>query len=425
MTVKSIVYRPVAVYKNTTIRDDGSKAISQGSYSWNCDRTKSGSSVPRYKEAIAGLTSATSSYSLIGKDVEWDDVSFSAVTEHPSTKKKIVYLLEGYGLGNRPIHSALPSVGSVKGAAVAKFYSKIAEAIASFKGLVFLGEMRESLDTIGSCLKLIKNSLMSLWIFLRNSRRILRRALRKARDRKQRRRLIANAERRVANRYLEFSFGVEPLIADIESLYATICKERVLTERLFARVREEGEIPSYSTASLLAGCVLFNRTDTVKTVVKSSCTGGIKHVVPERPNALAGTAESLGLSLREVVPSLWELTPFSFLVDYFVNVSDLINTAVYGDTSLYYSCQSTIVKSTVEVVLSAPRKGDDRYWTYKVVGFDAGTVRVSLPYWNFTREALNPLNAGFRFTLPGASRKWINMVALFVSWVHKFRSTPD
>lgn len=425
MTVKSIVYRPVAVFKNTTIRSDGSVTTSRGSYIWNCDGTKSGSPVPHYKQAIANLTSATSPYSRVGKDVEWDNVSFSATTEDPGTGKRIIYLLEGYGLNTRPIHTALPTVGSVKGAAVAKFYSKVADSIASFKGLVFLGEMRESLDTVGSYLKLLMGSLRSLWMFLRNARRTLRRALRKARNRKQRRRLIANAEKRIANRYLEFTFGAQPLIADIESLSAVLCEEKVLTERLFARVKEEESNPSHSTAAILGGNVLYNCTVTTKTVVKSSCVGGIKHIIPERFNTLTGTAESLGLSLREVVPSLWELTPFSFLVDYFVNVSDLINTTMYGDTSLYYSCQSTIVKSTVEVYYSAPRKADDRYWTYKVVEFDAGPVRVSLPYWSFTREALNPLNAELRFSLPSNARKWVNMVALFISWAHKFRSQPD
>lgn len=425
MAVKSFVYRPVAVYKATTINYDGTKSTSAFSYSWNCDTVKDGVSVPRYREAIASMTSATSAYSVKGKDVEWSNVTFSATTEHPSSKRVIVYLHEGYGLNNRPIHSALPLEGSVKGAAVAKFFSKLADAISRFKGLVFAGELRESLDTIGNNLTRLMKLLSGLWGLLRGTRKQLRRALRKAKSRSRRRNLIAAAEKRASSWYLEFTFGVQPLIEDIESLYGAFCKERAEVERIHARWTEKGETRSFSTAAFCSSRILMDRTDTNRTVVRSTCTGAIKHVIPERPNSLEGTAEALGITIQQVIPSIWELTPFSFLVDYFVNIGDLLNTAVYGNTSLYYSCQSTLLKSEVEVWCSNARKAPDTYLTYKTTDINASSVRISLPNWHFRREPLSPLNAAINFHIPYNGKQWVNMVALFVQWAHKFRDSSD
>lgn len=426
MPVKSFVYRPVAAYKATTIGYDGTKTATTLSYTWNCDSAKNGSPVPRYRELIKSMASATSAYSAVGKDVEWSSVSFSATTVHPSNGKVITYLHEGFGLTHRPTHSALPIVGSVKGAAVAKFYSKLADAISRFKGLVFAGELRESLDTIGQNLSRLMKLLRGLWVLLRDFRRQLRRALRKARTRIRKKRLIAAAERRASSWYLEFTFGVQPLIEDIESLYGVFCKERAEVERIHARQREDGETRSpVGTKAYCGSCILMDEVTTVRSTVKSTCTGGIKHVIPERPNNLEGTAEALGLTLQQVIPSIWELTPFSFLVDYFVNVGDLLNTAAYGNTSLFYSCQSTLLKSETEVLCSNPRKGADKYWTFKIAEIDASSVRVSLPYWSFLRETLNPMNATISFHIPLNGKQWINMVALFVQWYHNFRKSSE
>lgn len=162
----------------------------------------------------------------------------------------------------------------------------------------------------------------------------------------------------------------------------------------------------------------MDRSTRTETFVKTKCVGGIKHVIPGRPNSLAGTAEALGFSLRQVIPSIWELTKLSFLVDYFVNVGDLLNTAVYGDTNLYYACCSTVLKSEVFILVDHPRKGDDRYWTYKITDIDASATWVTLPRWSFTREILSPWDAGIRFSIPYSGKKWVNMVALFTQWYH-------
>lgn len=308
---------------------------------------------------------------------------------------------------------------------MAAFYTKLADAISRFKGLVAAGEMKETLSTIGGLLQTAMGMLRALWEFLRGARRRLRRLLKRRPSRKKRRSLIAEAEKAAAGRYLEFTFGIQPILQDIEDLYGVFCEERSEVEHIGATRKTSGSSTTDSTTSYCGACILSDTHWVTKTTVRSKATGAVKHVIPGRPNSLKGTAEDLGFTLKQVVPSLWELTPFSFLLDYFVNVGDLINTVVYGSTDLIYGVVSTTLRSEVVVYVANPRKANDAHWTYPIESISGGNCVVSLPHWSFTREPLVPSLASVNFTLPVDPRQWTNMLALFIQWAHKFRESSE
>jgi hypothetical protein len=60
-----------------------------------------------------------------------------------------------------------------------------------------------------------------------------------------------------------------------------------------------------------------------------------------------------GFSPEAFVPTLWELAPWSFLVDYFVNIGDILSGWSYGRTNLGWSNTTTIFEGETSVLFVA------------------------------------------------------------------------
>lgn len=135
------------------------------------------------------------------------------------------------------------------------------------------------------------------------------------------------AARALATAWLEYRLGWKPLLYDIEGIWdAWIANTQYYDRptRLVARSKNEivykdSQVYTPSRMSGLTGCT-FRRTMDWKAKV----TSGVLYELHEDSLEIA-TARRMGLRLSDVPASIWELVPFSFVVDRFVDVGNWLN----------------------------------------------------------------------------------------------------
>lgn len=203
---------------------------------------------------------------------------------------------------------------SLMNKAKAKFKDKIS---ANAEWLVNLAERKQSME-------MIENRLLQLWEFARKLRRgdVVGAAwqLGLAQPREAARRVDKSLARRnkaktFANRWLEFHFGWEPLASDIDSA----CK--FLSEPI-----NDCPIATRVTASYLDDKSMivtetwqgFDRLKWVRAGKRRVRIGGSVRI--DNPNLFL--ANRMGMVNPATIA--WELVPFSFVVDWFVNVGEFL-----------------------------------------------------------------------------------------------------
>jgi hypothetical protein len=144
--------------------------------------------------------------------------------------------------------------------------------------------------------------------------------------------------------WLGFGFGVSPLIQDLSSAANAI---------LDYQTREDHSVRLTGTASM-------DYTSGLVTPANTTVCAGVKvgyhdYAVHKlgvqivagidlkiRSSASYGMSDHLGLSLRAVPGAIWELTPYSWVVDYFTTVGDwLDDTFETLPGNLKYCCRTT------------------------------------------------------------------------------------
>lgn len=178
------------------------------------------------------------------------------------------------------------------------------------QGLVGIGELKRTLATIRNPLSSIAQYL-SRWRFvpIRNGRKLV------VRDGKG---LLPS----VTNQYLELYYGLMPTVHDIEHYLEAYINSGTNPLRETARGRvvsldERVEVVTGNRSIPVGGDSGFDMKRTVKTELMAR--SGILYT--PTPN---GLQKALGLRWGDVLPSAYELVPWSFFIDYFSNLGTLI-----------------------------------------------------------------------------------------------------
>lgn len=148
----------------------------------------------------------------------------------------------------------------------------------------------------------------------------------------------------LAGEYLNYSFGISPVVSDAKSLYdASMHKEKILAQyerdsgRLIRRSyrpnaersvhvdRKENVYPAFAGSSLSTYQVKPGTlSTTTTTVTRRWFSGAFTYYLPKE-----GWRRSIALKdhlygVRPGIDTAWELIPFSWLVDYFSNIGDVV-----------------------------------------------------------------------------------------------------
>jgi hypothetical protein len=120
-----------------------------------------------------------------------------------------------------------------------------------------------------------------------------------------------------SGQYLTWFYGIRSLMFDVEGTLEALHKKA--SERHTARAKEtllaervQDNLVLHQGATLSDS--RYRRTQKDELVIRAGLTGQFD----------AGVLESFGFRLSDVPSSVWEIVPWSFIVDWFVNVGDYI-----------------------------------------------------------------------------------------------------
>lgn len=351
--------------------------------------------VPSYRRKIAVGDNATSNLVGVKRKLEITKGHF-ALSYSPYGVDPIWYWSQARG---DLCYSYVEPEGFMDGAdatnqAKMKFHKKCLQALGSLEGQVFLGELRETLHMIKNPAKALRHSFDDYFQLLRGRRKGSR----------------SNREKVIAESWLEFNFGVRPLISDLEAGWNALDRFARRPVR-FIPVKATGVAtdlldlqyldPFYGSVHQLVQSITSQSTAVTYMGIVDLATGGRDRLQSE-----------LGLRLDRFVPTLWELIPYSFVVDYFTNVGDIISSWSLGTKHLRWSSSSTRIEFKTERSTLAPFVAESPLGKYEWVRREPAKSRGT-----FVRVARSlesgSLVPSFRLEIPGmASTKWLNLAAL-------------
>lgn len=278
-------------------------------------------------------------------------------------------------------------------------YLRRAEAVTTkLQGIVVAGELAKTLKMIRSPAQAIRRGVdRYLDHIIRNGPRV----------KKHRR------PKFVADSWLEYSFGWTPLIHDIDSGMHALATERNLQRRFepvsyigFEEIASDTPINGTSWGPISITADVRRKEDiTVRYYgsVRTYC---------EYP--LYWSAANYGFTPSQFIPSIYNLIPYSFLVDYFTNLGDVLEAWSFRTNSLAWTARTVRSKVSFETVNPA--------WTNSSVPFNGfekiGYAMPGSVYWERTTVSrladVDPKSSiRLEFRIPGVgSKKWLNLAAL-------------
>lgn len=337
--------------------------------------------------------------------------SFSQSPKIPGiTCQAFHYLVtdDGYSLGEYldllyPV-SDPTSMVKADASALASFVSKIRSVQTSFQGGVFLGELKETIEMLTHPAKSLRHGLSSYLATLQKRKR----QVRGVRNLKKR---LTTAKSILADTWLEYSFGWRPLLHDIDDAAKTLANRLASTPRwepVFAVGKDErsSDYDLQSQMPSVMGQVMNRIHCTVTKEVKYRGQVNVEHPYNK------ATWHSGIFRPDDFLPTVWELIPYSFLVDYFANIGSIISAASLVQSNLRWAAVTTVDKLTVEITNTTAIPNGSAFFT---IWGNAGQNREKRSKTVISRAPfVGSLVPPLQIFLPGHDVQWINMAALLI-----------
>lgn len=273
--------------------------------------------------------------------------------------------------------------------------SQVKDLYNAFQGGVFLGELRESI-------RMIRNPAMAL----RSGIDSFFRSVKKRTKMKS----LREANKVIAGTWLEYQYGWAPLASDIESACETAygLGRHFVTKRFRATGKTQSMAVSHRTYTIPSDSVTWRWEIRIESEAQVNYSGS---VAGGNVNAAPPMYQTWGLGLRNVIPTAYELIPYSFLVDYFSNIGGIIDCLSYCSGNLAWMSKSIKRRRhsyITGLVLLNPSSD--------ITNHGENNGGTSLEWVSFTRNILVPsafeLLPPLAFKLPGSSTKFLNIGAL-------------
>jgi hypothetical protein len=295
-----------------------------------------------------------------------------------------------------------------------QFISKADRELRALQGLVTLGELGETLRLIRHPLRQLRGSLDDYLETVRNRTRGLSRI--------PKRRRLPGARRVISDTWLEYSFGMLPLVSDIRGSckgLAEYLNYREPTKRIDATAQNRNIISrSYVDNPFFGYNIRMHK------LAYGKYAEHMYGAVVCRTGGTIGSLQQLfGFRLEDVVPSVYELIPWSFMVDYFSNTGAIISSFAFNRANLAWVNMGQKSESTVEQwaeefynsKVAGPFDSNPANWrSFKNGSFSTAPLRLSRVQ-KVRSVYSGSLIPSFEFRIPGMSTKWLNISALVAS----------
>lgn len=312
---------------------------------------------------------------------------------------------------NSPIGSA--SDLTAYGRASTNFIGSYHRQTRHLQGLVTLGELGTTLRGIKSPLKSLRSGFDKLFSSYRKVIRGHRNySFHKTSTGPDRMRAFADA---ITGTWLEWKFGITPTLSDADGAARALADLIESPDRApHLRFIGNGEVisndgtPQDLQLSFAGGWGDPQNRYMLKHQVSTSVRlrGGLRSDADGYPSMF----DKLGLTLDEFVPTLWELIPFSFVVDYFVNTADVLNVWSHQTIRMSWVNRTTLRERKLHA------KGPTSVAVYSNQRSSIGPFDTKALRREVFRISLDPASflhiPELEFQIPGLGTQWLNMGAL-------------
>lgn len=291
--------------------------------------------------------------------------------------------------------------------AASGFYKKLRSRRSQFQGGVFLGEIQEAIHLLKNPVRALFDDLPRFLKTLQKRRKGLRRL--KYVDATR-----AKLSSILSETWLEYSFGWKPFIQDISDITSSL--DRIIDHSSREMISSSGvdrQVGFMYTGNANAfGNVMFRYSIIEQRKVSVKYSGLLREVPYGVSNSRV--IKDLGLSIQDFVPTLWEILPWSFLADYFVNIGDVL-ACTFTDTSDVLWTTRTVRYETVSTWHADldHKRFKDNYPNKK------SAIWGTLPQVRRIRTVVNrqptlglPPIPSLTLKVPGRPQQWLNMVSL-------------
>lgn len=309
--------------------------------------TRAGSRVPDWREKIRQGISATSPYTANQSRFIW--------TEGGSLTSRVAsvvspfhwYLTQQNGIINHtpelPNHISVPATNAVESKALSKIYKKIDAEQTHLAGASVMAEFIDVIRQFGSPAR----SIIDLTNRRLNRLELERKGLKGSTSFKK----IRWSEI-VASTYLEYAFGLAPLIGDTKKAAEALARFQIepeLKPRAKVVARESAKVATATPVSGLGvGSTPFVGGKNITTEYRVQYVVGLEAT----PIAAYGSNERLiqllGFQPSKWAPALWEAVPWSWLLDYFTNVGQILAAGATCTSGVKWIAKTVSQRSTLE-----------------------------------------------------------------------------
>jgi len=360
---------------------------------------RSGSGVRGYKRLIKAAQNATSNF--LGEKRTWEVQAFKGELSLINKYTHELGYYERYDSERTAFGGWVVPTSDMDTAdnqAIKYILGALRQTRTQMQGMIFLAEAKKTMDMIK---RPAKGLFQGLGDYFRTASSRASRA-----PKKSRRKIVADT-------WLEYSFGWVPLtsdIADAVKAYKSLLNKKVITK--LTRTGKD-EVSDLSVTPATAGNfpVIIDR----RIYSKSS----VRYIVALKQQITGfdpstEVAERFGFVASQFIPTLWEICPWSFLVDYFTNIGDILDAGATSQSDIAWICKTRrgfgdVLQTTI--LNEAPLIS---YWSpYADV-----IVRGSSGQWHSRHtfvERSSPTNISMPrlgFEIPGTTTKWLNLGAL-------------
>lgn len=395
-------------------------------YVFTKSRSRTGSGVPNYKTKISQGLQAGSGFIANKLDIATLSSGSASCTfkqkgnpEAPVVADRCKFYEPFIGSSNFTVgtHISGTSTSIADNAALIQIREAVKAQQFHISGPTFLGEFKEVVQMLRNPASGILKGIDRYLNTVGKSRR----GLKAGTSLKKRIKIVTDA---AAETWLEVAFGLKPLIADCKGIAEAVARYKLDDINRHEKARGYGNhaVGQWHTGNGVAGLTFGLRiVDSKKTEVKIIYTCGIKAAMASEAFSPAEKIIALsGFNLQEFVPTLWNLCPWSFLVDYFGNIGECLEAWSTDTSSVSWVCKSTITE-TIGLVQATPYSLVNIN-TDDLLGFSGSSSIVQSTYKTIVRTL--PTSLGLptlEFHLDGSLQHLTNELALLMTRGRGFR----
>lgn len=286
-----------------------------------------------------------------------------------------------------------------KARAITSFLNKAKSEISSFESGQDIAELHQTIESVIHPLASLKKYVASYFTSLKKV--------------KNKYKSKVSLKKALADTYLEWTFGWNPLAADIADGIVGLSRFRFSSVPISAHAGETySSFQQSTTTSLSDAAYKYDRR------IRSRFTYRLKGVVNPYYSKQPRVLQELQLLPEDFLPTSWDLLPYSFVSDYFTNIGDIIRAFSFPSAAIRW-CNST----DRDVTKTFIQYGGDPNYVQLLAGLltdwsttqEIFSTNFDVEYTIFIRNFVTPssLMPPLVLTIPPLSSKpWENIAAL-------------